>query len=306
MQEFQSQLWKNFLHYFFRGCNDLLGNGWDGDECVNEVPQEVKRMEVTIWTIGIFSLFILFRHDKTLFHIGDIIKQMKSSEKHIRLTFVEKILDKTFLISCLLGWLTLVYYKILMRYMVYLLQPCHMTMFFHFLTFTNPDFFAPIVSLLWLPMTAGTMSALIFPATSELKNPFEVEMFWIEHIIIQIVPLYLLLRKQGSILKHFSWNHVFLGNLIVMGLHWWIFEFTNVNFGVNVNFFACPTPDLRIASQIFASYVPWLPSYRNFYMFVFITSSLISSFLYITTARILQYLLEQYCYPKQSHKTKAH
>lgn len=217
------QLWKTVHHYFFRG-GELLGNGWDGEDCHNEVPIHIKQREVLVWTIAILFLAQAFRHDRTIFHIQKIIHDMKRSESHHHLTSFEKYLDMFFLVSCGFGWGMLVYYKVLMRYMIYLLQPCHMTMFLHFITFMNVDFFAPIVSLLWLPMTAGSMSAILFPSTSELTNPYEVEMYWVEHILIQVIPLYLLVRKRGAILKHFSWNHVFFGNLLVMCLHWWVFE----------------------------------------------------------------------------------
>jgi hypothetical protein len=228
-------LWNPFYHYFFRG-GEPLGKGWDGEDCHHEVPIHIKQREVLVWTFIILFLAQIFRHDKTFLHLGKVIKSMRKSESHHKLSSLEKYLDMFFCLSAGFGWAMLVYYKIIMRYMIYLLQPCHLTLAFHFITFFNADALAPIAALLWLPMTGGTLSAILFPSTAELINPYEVEMYWIEHALVQIIPLYLLVRKRGAIVKHFSWNHVFLGNLIVMCIHWWIFEVSRM---VSVVFSCC-------------------------------------------------------------------
>jgi hypothetical protein len=45
-----------------------------------------------------------------------------------------------------------------------------------------------------------------------------------------------------------------------------------------------------------------LPSYRNFYMFLFISSSIISSFLYVNAARVLLFIINKVA----GREAKAH
>ena len=84
----------------------------------------------------------------------------------------------------------------------------------------------------------GPIAAMLFPTTEPLVLPFEVEIYWIQHILIVLVPLYLLTIHDGhGYLAHrpldLFW---YLKSFFLWSLwHWvimmWIGYFTLANVG---------------------------------------------------------------------------
>ena len=75
----------------------------------------------------------------------------------------------------------------------------------------------------------GPVTAIVLPVTKCLKLPFEVEIYWIQHILLVVVPFYLLLEDRDSREKitdysaqsPFDW-HWTLKAFGIWGLYHWI------------------------------------------------------------------------------------
>ena len=76
----------------------------------------------------------------------------------------------------------------------------------------------------------GSGGAFLFPDTSGLDQPFEVEEFWIQHILLQAVPLYLLLRHSAVAARVIDFKTLMIGNWILVFTHWAVFE---VGYGIH-------------------------------------------------------------------------
>lgn len=220
----------DFIKKYFFNDGKFLNNRWDGIECANYLTNSIKHRETLIWTVCLFLVCQLVRLDKVIHNIYKLTLASKDEKLFVQANKFEKFLDKIFFICCLITAIFIYYYKINMQYGIFLLQPCHITITLQTIAFIFPDTFGTALGLFWFAMVVGTASALIFPDTTMLHQPYEPEFFWIEHIVAQIVPLYLLIRRGGLVLKHLSWRHWVLGNVLVMFLHWWVFHVSFYSF----------------------------------------------------------------------------
>eukprot|EP01041_Mallomonas_annulata_P006721 gene6721-13615_t len=116
-----------------------------------------------------------------------------------------------------------------------------------------------------------SIGAIIFPDTTGLDQPYELEQFWIQHYMISIVPLYILARNNFAASRIASFQTILVSAWFVLVLHWPIFEFIDLYGQVNVQFMLCPPASLTNNVQT----LPWYfryPSYRvtgTFGLFIF-------------------------------------
>jgi len=103
----------------------------------------------------------------------------------------------------------------------------------------------------------------LFPVTECLIMPFEVEIYYIQHYIILLVPLYLLLVQDGhGYQSHSSFDlNWYLKSYWVWSLwHWVVMMWTGYFTLANVGSMLCPAasdpfagPDFRLAGIIHQS-----------------------------------------------------
>lgn len=105
-----------------------------------------------------------------------------------------------------------------------MLQPCHITTFIQFISLLSNNSYSIVLSLLTLPMVNGSGGAFLFPDTTGLDQFKEVEMFWVQHILLQTLPFYLLLRYSGLSTKLVDFKTVCIGIWFLIFAHWSIFE----------------------------------------------------------------------------------
>lgn len=91
---------------------------------------------------------------------------------------------------------------------------------------------ANMIPIYLLPAMSGSIMALVFPENDDLLLPFEQEMFWIEHWLIVLLPLYLLMRFDGMLIKKVMmmrsskspWHSIAIGLWWLLILHFFVHE----------------------------------------------------------------------------------
>jgi hypothetical protein len=81
---------------------------------------------------------------------------------------------------------------------------------------------------------------MIVPATSGLST-LEVKCYWVQHLLIQLGPVYLLCRQDFVALKVCNLKSIIAGIWICQVAHWTFYDWVDFLADVNVEFMLCPT-----------------------------------------------------------------
>lgn len=265
------------------------GGSWGGVECAAHVPYHVHVYESVTWIVLMLGLFFYFDFSGKVRELEKVITAKMATRKYAHLPFF-RVLD---LVLCTMAfgmWLTVLYYKINLHSLINLLQPCHLVVLAQGFALLYDNSTGLLIALLSLHMVSGSGAAFLFPDTSGLDQPYEVEEFWIQHTFVQVVPLYLLLRNNGLGAEVADLKIISFGNWILVFMHWTLFEVVDYTFQVNVNFFLCPATAMGEAFKTMVPAVLMLPSYRTFLMWFFPVTSTPVCYLYIFAAKLIHYL----------------
>jgi len=106
-----------------------------------------------------------------------------------------------------------------------MLQPCHIILLLQGIILYIDNIYSIIITLFILPALIGTLLATLFPDTSGLDQSYEMQAYWIQHYLIQSLPLYLLLRRNALALKYANFfTSSFCGIWILLLLHFSLYE----------------------------------------------------------------------------------
>lgn len=120
-------------------------------------------------------------------------------------------------------FLQVVYYKIHLRSLCYLLQPCHLALLWQgfVLIWSHPA--RLLLSAHAVVLLPGAVLALLYPATEGLDYYLESEAFFVQHYVLLLTPLYMLCRHNFLLLKQLSLPLLVFGNIISIVFHWLLY-----------------------------------------------------------------------------------
>jgi len=135
-------------------------------------------------------------------------------------------------------------YKMASKTLMWVLQPCHVITILQVYLLTAPvNKYTQILYRVHIGWLGGPFLACLFPVYDTYRLPFEIEMYWIQHIAILAVPLYL------QTVPDFSQHPTRVKKSYVL-VSYGTFLFYHILFlqpialltGVNISTVLCPAP----------------------------------------------------------------
>ncbi|XP_047489947.1 transmembrane protein 164-like [Penaeus indicus] len=153
-------------------------------------------------------------------------------------------------------------FKFATKQLIYLLNPCHVTTAIQiYLLAAPPSKFVTTVFRVHLNFLNGAVLAILFPVTNSRLLPFEVELYWVQHLMMLVTPYYLL--RLGGVYTvespwDMSWTVMSLGILLIY--HFLPLQIIAMASQVNLNNMLCPAisdpfygPNYRLAAMVHQS-----------------------------------------------------
>ena len=215
-------LLQNLFEMFTKGA---LAKGWGGLECYQSIPLEIHVIESVGWLLASFVFYQQVQGSKWLAGLKVDIKNALSDYKKSSSGFSSfRVLELFFGCLHVLMFVQIIYYKWNIQALIYLLQPCHVILLVQGIALLSEGVLGVLISLFVLPALTGTLLAMLFPETTGLDQPLEVESYWLQHYLIQFIPFYLLLRRNALALRFASKSTVVAGLWILTILHFFLLE----------------------------------------------------------------------------------
>lgn len=256
---------------------------WGGDECWNHTPLQTRIMECIMW---VTVLMLLWYGLKLGEHISKLYKKAESELKKTHWTLLEHMFDQLLAFVHFAMYAQIIYYKTNISSMINLIQPCHLVLLLEGIALYSDGPLGAVITVLILPTLIGTLLATVFPDTTGLDQPFEELSYWVQHILIQIVPVYLLLRKNSLALKLFDFKAIFIGTWLLTLPHFSLFAIIDICLKVNVEFMLCPTGAMtHIFNQLPRAMVD-IPSYTTLMALISQFFGISLSYMYFTVATL--------------------
>lgn len=149
-----------------------------------------------------------------------------------------------FLLSMLFASISLItYHKYVRNAMVFMLQPCHVSMISLItILLMNPQRKSPHIAFnIYLHTQWGTLLALFFPDLRGYDLPFEIENFWIEHLLLVIAPVMMIFNNRLAVLP-LSFDIAFVSFVFKATYHSLVLAIVSLYTGRNLNYMLTPPP----------------------------------------------------------------
>ncbi|KRY34876.1 Twinkle protein, mitochondrial [Trichinella spiralis] len=172
-------------------------------------------------------------------------------------------------------------YKVRTGSLIFLLNPCHVATMLEILLFCEnllPPSVARLVFALAMYFLPGATLALLFPVVTSRKLPGEVCIYWIQHLIIVLCPVYLLsLGGVYSAESFYNFNIYVLCHALMTLYSFGPLQLISMLTNVNLNNVLCPA-----SSDPFQGYYYRLAAIGHHSLFL-----ILHSWLYIKFTRMI-------------------
>lgn len=235
------QLVQNYLYgnaYSAQPDDDITEGGY---ACFSKYPNGQR-----VWLNGvsaIINVYILYLTYSTV--------KCQSREcdprlvKHVKPNLIEKICGAMSL--CVL--ITQICYKTYQKKAIFMLNLCHQTLFLEaYLLLLPKTRKSGLVFICYMTWLCGSYMAVFFPNTTGLNMPYEIELFWLEHILICIGPMLLIYSGRYGFYKESLWMTVkkqYFGMACALIIQRFVIGPTAILTWVNLNYMICPNTSKR-------------------------------------------------------------
>lgn len=210
------------------------GGTWGGPDCRAQLSMDIHLYESSFWVLMCIFTYFIFNINGT---IKSLSKQIEVGLKASPMNSLSRTFEVIVGLLHFAMFAQLIYFKLSISSLTNMIQPCHVILLLEGIALLSTSSTGVYISIFILPALTGTLLAMLFPETTGLDQYLEMEAYWLQHYLIQAMPLYLLLRRNGLALQLCSYKTVRIGIWILYLLHFSVYE---VNFKFFFSLFDIP------------------------------------------------------------------
>lgn len=195
------------------------GGSWGGPECRAYIGFQTHIIESMAWLLIWICPFLFSKMQLSVKDLLSRIRGQLEKEKP-----VARILEISLSLVHFGIFGATIYYKWRISSLINLIQPCHLILLFEGVALYSRSQTSVLITLFILPILSGTLLAIFFPDVSGLDQFLEVELYWIQHYLIIVVPFILLTRWNFFALQFANAFTIFVGLCILGVLHFFFYE----------------------------------------------------------------------------------